>query len=100
MHVKSIHKSLLIHATPLKSTYVALNGRNSGSVCAREDAADKQQASSLSKVSWKEATYTFQHNDSPSPFNNKIYVSAIGNQVWEALTLRASCQLSSKPCRS
>lgn len=86
MHVRSIHESLLIHATPLISTYVALNGSNRGSVCAGEDAAEKQQAFSLSKASWKEVTCMFKHNESASSFNNQINASEIGNQVWEALT--------------
>lgn len=94
MHVRSIRKSLLIHTTLFRSTYVVLNRSNSGSVRVGEDAAEKQQAFSLSKTSWKEVTCMFKHNDSASSFNNQINASEIGNQVWEALTLKASCQLS------
>lgn len=85
MHVKNIYKSFLIYATLLKSTYVALNGSNSGSLCAGEDAAGKQQAFPLSKASSKR-TCMFKHNHSAQYFN-KINVDAIGNQVWEALAL-------------
>lgn len=73
---------------------MALNRSNSGSVHAGEDAAEKQQAFSLCKASWKEVTCMFKHNDSASSFNNQINASEIGNQVWEALTLKAGCQLS------
>lgn len=99
MHVKNIHKSFLIYATLLKSTYVALNESNSGSLCAGEDAAGKQQAFPLSKASSKKETCMFMHNHSARYFN-KINVDAIGNQVWEALALQTSSQLSSKPPRS